>query len=165
MKSENQKVQSLKDKVVVSGSGRGIDMEAVARAEKALEELSVEFDDWLQEEVGRLLAARDQARRDGLTEENFDELFRASHDLRGEGDTFGYPLITELCDLLCKLLESTDDKSKIPTTLIDNHVDAIQIILRDGIKDPSHQTTRAVIERLGEVVADLTEHFARTDAA
>lgn len=158
-------MQSLKDRAVVSGCGHEIDMEAVARAEKALEELPVEFDGWLREEVDRLLAARDQARRDGLTEENFGELFRASHDLRGEGDTFGYPLIGEICGLLCELLESTADKSNIPTTLIDNHVDAIQIIMRDGIKDPAHQTSRAVVERLGEVVADLTEHFTRTNAA
>lgn len=156
---------SLKDKVVVTGSGSGIDMAAVQRAEKALEQLSVEFDGWLEEEVVRLLGIRDQIKRSGLNDENFDDFFRAAHDLKGEGETFGYPLISNLSNQLCRLLELTEDKTQIPMTLIDNHVDAIQIVLRDKIKDGQHQTTCAVIDRLSEVVGDLAEHFERKQAS
>ena len=63
------------------------------------------------------------------------------------------------------MLELTGDKSLIPMTLIDNHVDAVQIVLRDKIKDREHQTTRAVIDRLSEVVGDLAEHFERKQAS
>lgn len=153
---------SLKDKVRPTGSD---DMEAIARAEKALEELSVEFDDWLAEEVTRLLAARDSVKSGGDTSESYDELYRAAHDLKGEGDTFGYPLVTELCGLLCKLIDSAADRSAIPLTLVDNHVDAIHIVMRDKIKDSCHDTARAVIERLGEVVKDYEAHFARRKAS
>ncbi len=155
----------LKDKVVISGSGSGIDMEAVERAEKALEQLSVEFDGWMEEEIVRLVTVRDQIKREGLNGENFDDFFRAAHDLKGEGETFGYPLVSDLCNQLCRLLELTDDKSLIPMTLIDNHVDAVQIVLRDKIKDKDHQTTCAVIDRLSEVVGDLAEHFERKMAS
>jgi chemotaxis protein histidine kinase CheA len=151
---------SLKDKVRITGSGDEIDMDAIARAEKALEKLSVEFDGWLSEEVTRLLAAR-AALDSSQTDEAFDEFYRAAHDLKGEGDTFGYPLVTELADLLCKLLEAAEDRSELPMTLIDNHVDAIHIVMRDGIKDAQHDTTRAVIERLSEVVGDYEAYFAR----
>jgi len=156
---------SLKDKVGFTGTDDGVDMEAIARAEKALEELSVEFDGWLAEEVTRLLAARDAVKTGGDTDASYDELYRAAHDLKGEGDTFGYPLVTELCGLLCKLIDSAKDKSAIPLTLVDNHVDAIHIVMRDKIKDSGHDTARAVIERLGEVVKDYEAHFARRKAS
>jgi chemotaxis protein histidine kinase CheA len=153
---------SLKDKVRFTGSDDGVDMEAIARAEKALEDLSVEFDGWLAEEVTRLLAARDSVKSGS---DSFDELYRAAHDLKGEGDTLGYPLVTELCGLLCKLIDSAEDKSAIPLTLVDNHVDAIHIVMRDKIKESGHDTARAVIERLGEVVKDYEAHFARRKAS
>lgn len=139
----------------------GIDMEAIARAEKALEELSVEFDGWLEEEVTRLLAARAAFKNHGASQEAFEELYHAAHDLKGEGETLGYPLIGELCALLCSLLDAVDDKSQVPMTLVDNHVDAIHIVMRDQIKDPRNETARAVVERLDEVVRDLEAHYAR----
>ena len=170
MRETNDKVadmaphNGLKDKVRVTGTGDGIDMEAIARAEKALAELSVEFDGWLAEEVARLLAARDAVKSGGITEDHYDDLYRAAHDLKGEGDTLGYPLVTELCGLMCKLIDAAEDKTAIPTTLIDNHVDAIHIVMRDKIKDAGDETARAVIERLGEVVGDYEAHFARRKA-
>lgn len=155
---------TLKNKVRITGSDDDIDMDAIARAEKALETLSVEFDGWLAEEVNRLLVARDTIRSGGASDEQYGELYRAAHDLKGEGDTFGYPLVTELCSSMCKLIDAAEDKSIIPVTLIDNHVDAIHIVMRDKIKDSSDDTTRAVIERLGEVVGDYEAHFARRKA-
>lgn len=155
---------NLKEKVGTSGSGDDMDWDAIARAEKALEQLSVEFDGWLAEEVDRLLTTR-AALDAGVSDEAFEAFYRAAHDLKGEGETFGYPLVTELATLLCKLLESADDRSQLPMTLVDNHVDAIHIVMRDAIKDPQHATTRAVIERLGEVVSDYEAHFARLQAS
>jgi len=156
---------NLKDKVQITGSGDEIDYEAIARAEKAIEELSVEFDGWLSEEVTRLLAARTALHDSGPSDDTFEELYRAAHDLKGEGDTFGYPLVTEIAALLCKLLEAADDRAQLPMTLVDNHVDAIHIIMRDKIKEPDHDTSRAVIERLGEVVEDYEDYFARRQAS
>jgi hypothetical protein len=37
--------------------------------------------------------------------------------------------------------------------------------MRDKIKDSGHDTARAVIERLGEVVKDYEAHFARRKAS
>lgn len=153
---------SLKNKISVTGVDDTSDIEAIARAEKALAELSVEFDDWLIEEVTRLLAARDAVKSGA---DSYDELYRAAHDLKGEGATLGYPVVSELSVLLCKLMDAAEDKSAIPLTLIDNHVDAIHIVMRDKIKDTGQDTVRAVIDRLGEVVEDYEAHFARRKAS
>lgn len=141
-----------------------VDRDAIARAEKAIEELSVEFDGWMHEEVTRLLETRAVVKREGLVAPHADELFRAAHDLKGQADTLGYPLVTLLCTSLCRLLEATEERDRIPMSLIDNHVDAVHIVIRDKIKTDNHHTTLAVIDRLGEVVEDLESHFARQKA-
>ena len=154
---------NLKAKVARKGSGSGIDMEAIARAEAALEQLSCEFDGWVGEEVAKLLAARDDARSSDLSDESIVQIYRCAHDLKGEGETLGYPLISRLCSSLCRLLDAVPDKKKVPLTLIDNHVDAVQIVLRDQLKSADDPTSIAVIERLNEVVTDLEQHYTRLE--
>ncbi len=151
----------LKAKVARKGSGSGIDMEAIARAEAALEQLSCEFDGWVNEEVDKLLAAREDARSSEPTGDAIERIYRCAHDLKGEGETLGYPMISMLCSCLCRLLDAVPDKLQVPMTLIDNHVDAVQIVMRDQLKSADDPTTIAVIERLNEVVTDLEQHYAR----
>jgi chemotaxis protein histidine kinase CheA len=63
----------------------------VARAEKALADLSGEFRHWMEIEVERLAAAHAVVLKDGFTKATRDELFRAAHDIKGDAVTFGFP--------------------------------------------------------------------------
>ena len=65
----------------------------VARAEKALAELSTEFGIWMHAECERLDSARRALASGGFTAANKDALFHAAHDLKGEAATFGYPAV------------------------------------------------------------------------
>ena len=64
----------------------------VARAEKALADLSNQFASWMDAESDRL----DKARRDlakNLDASSKDALFYAPHDIKGEAGTFGFPAV------------------------------------------------------------------------
>ena len=148
---------TLKDKVLVSGSG-GVDRTAIERAETALKHLSVQFDDWLANETKRLVAARDAVRENGLVDPHFDRLFRAAHDIKGQGETLGYPVATKISASLCTLLEAPDDRSRIPLALIDHHVDALWRVMHDQIKETDDETVHAVTQRLVDVVIEFAEH-------
>ena len=65
----------------------------IARAEKALAELSGEFSSWMDTECERLDQARRNVAAGGFTAANKDALFRAAHDIKGEAATFGFPLV------------------------------------------------------------------------
>ena len=146
----------LKQKIPIKGMG-GIDTVAIANAEAALDELSVNFDAWLDDEVNTLVAARDAVRRHGLKDEYFEELFRVAHDVKGEGETLGYPLATIIAASLCKLLDTPEKKTVIPQDIIDNHVDALRLVARDRIKGRDNPAASAVADRLVEVVLDYVE--------
>lgn len=149
--------ECLRDRVKVTGDGP-MDLAPIQRAERALEQLSVAFDSWLKEEVDTLTKARDDVRTNGLSEDTRKELHRAAHDLKGQGETYGYPLITSVCSTLCKLLESATQPDLIPLDIIDHHVDAVRNMMRMKIKSDSHKKSLAVSNKLYDVVTEFADY-------
>jgi len=126
----------------------------VARAEKALAELSPEFANWMDSECDRL----DKARRDLLTDFNQtskEALFHAAHDIKGEAATFGYPAIAAAAESLCRLIEHTPEAARIPTTLLDQHVDAVRAIHREYARSDAKKLTAKLTKKLREVTDDF----------
>jgi HPt (histidine-containing phosphotransfer) domain-containing protein len=103
----------------------------VARAEQALNELSGEFEGWMQEECSRLALAHAAIIKQGFNAETQAELFRAAHDIKGDAATFGYPIAAAAAESLCRILEHAPDVAKVPGDLIAHHVNAIQAIVRE----------------------------------
>ena len=131
-------------KAKVGGGVGGLDLSAIKRAEAAIDELKEEFAGWIVEDVNKLTAARDAfaAKR---TTDTFGTLYRAAHDLKGQGATFDFPLVARVAASLCKFTDGAGAGESLPLNLIDAHVDAIKIIVRDKIKNPSDDRTANVL--------------------
>jgi HPt (histidine-containing phosphotransfer) domain-containing protein len=106
----------------------------VTRAEKALEGLSDEFENWMKKECERLANAHRLIIETGLNATTQGELFRAAHDIKGGAATFGYPMAAAAADSLCRIMEHAPDFSKVPIGLVAHHVNAIQAIVREHKK-------------------------------
>ncbi|HZP70936.1 MAG TPA: Hpt domain-containing protein [Pseudolabrys sp.] len=135
--------------------GDGIDDDPVARAEKALAALAPEFSSWMDTECERLDSVRRKILAEGLTDPNKDALFRAAHDIKGEAATFGYPAVASAAESLCRLLEHTPDRSRIPAALIAQHVDAVRAIHREYARSDAKELAAALTRRLREVTDDF----------
>lgn len=131
------------------------DNDPVARAEAALAELSNEFGDWMQAECERLEAARQALKRDGFSPKTHDALFRASHDIKGQAGTIGYPVIAGVAESLCRLLEHTPDIRRIPVTLVDQHVDAVRAIIREHARSDLNDVATVLTARLRNVTDEF----------
>ena len=103
---------------------RRIDLGAIARAEKALAALAVEFSAWMKNEIKVLDAARDILRERGVDEDTHAALFRAAHDIKGEAATFGYPIAGMIAGSLCRLMDDSPTSPPLPLLVVDQHVDA-----------------------------------------
>jgi HPt (histidine-containing phosphotransfer) domain-containing protein len=144
-------------KAVVKHRGPGIN-DPVSRAEQALADLSSEFSQWMEIECRRLDAARNQAKHSGLTSKNREELFRAAHDIKGQAATFGFPLIAPVAESLCRLIEHTPEPSRIPLTLIDQHVDGIRAIAHKNTQGDAETTALRLAHRLRQVTNEFLLH-------
>jgi hypothetical protein len=132
-----------------------IDPGAIAKAEAALKGLSSQFGQWLQDEVGKLEAARADILREGLDSERADRLYTHAHDLKGLGSTYEYPIVTRIAASLCKLLGEGEQRLRAPLPLVDAHVNAIRAAVRDGVKDSDTPVGAAVTGELEKHVADI----------
>jgi chemotaxis protein histidine kinase CheA len=133
----------------------GKDDDPVARAEKALAELSSEFTSWMDQECERLDAARHMVKVKGFSKETREALFHAAHDIKGQAATFGYPHVASSADSLCRLIDHTPDMKRIPLALVDQHVDAVRAIIREKARPDIAQIADALSKRLREVTDEF----------
>jgi HPt (histidine-containing phosphotransfer) domain-containing protein len=139
----------------------------VARAEKALADLSGEFKNWMVIESDRLAAAHAAILRDGFSSTARDELFRAAHDIKGDAATFGFPSAGAAAESLCRIVEHAPDIAKVPSELIAHHINAIQAIVRERSKldtismagELSRRLRGVADEYLARVNHDRPEHL------
>ncbi|MEZ6022094.1 MAG: Hpt domain-containing protein [Hyphomonadaceae bacterium] len=82
------------------------DADAVARADSALNSMGAAFEAWLDADVNKLQAARQEAVRAHWTNETLAALMAVSHDLKGMGGTYGYELVSDIAASLCRLIET-----------------------------------------------------------
>lgn len=145
---------NLKNRATKLKSSAAMDFDAIERAEKALQDLSGEFASWMIVEADRLNAARNAVRQNGWSQKALSELFRASHDIKGEAPTLGFILCAQIADSLCRLLDKTPSMDGIPLSLVDQHVDAIRAIVREKVTDEFNATAATLAARLREVTED-----------
>jgi chemotaxis protein histidine kinase CheA len=141
-------------KAKVGGRIAGVDMAAIKRAEQALANLKTEFEDWISTDVARLGTTRDAFAK-SANDDTRGELYRAAHDLRGQALTFEYPLIARMAKSLCNLLDGADGHP--PIALVDAHVDAIRVIVRQNIKAAGDKTAVMLSEELEARVREFLE--------
>jgi hypothetical protein len=147
----------LKAKV---GEGGGLDLNAVKRAEAAIEDLKDEFAEWIAADVESLSVAHD-VYRDDPSPQNLGVLYRAAHDLKGQATTFEFPLVARVAASLCKMTDDDGENNIKPTApgpLLAAHVDAIKVILRQKITDPSDKMATVLA---GELERQVTVFLAK----
>jgi hypothetical protein len=132
-----------------------VDPALVARAEAALDRLSVHFGPWMNEELGLLYAARARVHTEGLNPDTGEHLSLQVHEVKGLASTFGFPIVTHIAGSLCKLVEDPDTRLGAPMFLVDAHIDAIAAALRGNIRDLDHPISIALINELQARVREV----------
>ncbi len=141
-------------KAKMGGSGRGVDTAALRRAQAAMDALKDEFADWIAKDVAELVAARDTYAKDGDMESR-DTLYLRSQDLKGQAKTFEFPLVARIAASLCKLLDGNN--AALTVALVDAHVNAIRVIVKQNIKTEDDKTANTLAMELEARVDNALE--------
>jgi len=132
--------------------------QAVERANQALDGLKSEFIQWIGEDLDKLKKARDVVREDPSCAQSLENLRTHSHDLKGLGTTYGFPLVSRLAGSLCKLIEGIEARSgALPMDLAEKHIDAMIAVVSQEIKTDDDTASVAVAETLELMAA---QHIA-----
>ncbi|MGL4634817.1 MAG: hypothetical protein ACRCWF_02455 [Beijerinckiaceae bacterium] len=154
---------TLKARAVVMSDGPHVlDETAIKRAELALQGLSSNFNGWMEDACRQLTNAHQATKAATPEKGSAAQFHRAAHDIRGHATTLGFPLATRVAASLCLLLENTPDAiagSAAMSTLVNQHVDAIRAITRDGIAKSTSKTGEMLATELEAITERLVSGF------
>lgn len=107
---------------------------AMLRAEDAVAELAADYTVWAIGDVKRAEDAFALAKSEPEKRHfHLDTLYSAAHDMKGQGGSFGYPLVTKIGQSLCRYLHSGEmDEASFP--VIQAHLGALRLIIEKSIK-------------------------------
>jgi len=124
----------------------------LARAEHAVAALSDGFVERIQRDLSETRARVDEIAQDPK-EPEVKRLFGFAHDLRGQGGSFGYPLLTEIGGSLCHFLESREYRLEADDiAVLHAHLDAAAAIVSGAMAGEGDAVSQALIASLGALV-------------
>ncbi|MEX2455067.1 MAG: Hpt domain-containing protein [Rhodospirillaceae bacterium] len=129
----------------------------LGQAEAAVAALADSFVDWVARDIGRAKDALGRARTAGA--DNRAELraiFDVMHDVKGQGGTFGYELLTRLGASLCDYVRDaavTADPTQLD--VIAAHFAAMDFVLEKKLRGEGGEAGRRILEKIGRLVAHV----------
>lgn len=135
-------------KAKIGGALPALDEKAIARAEAAIGQMSAQFAEWIKEELQRLIEAWGAYEAAGGSPAAKSELHRRAHDLKGLAPTYGYPLVSRICNSLCKLTGDEHGEIHAPDKLLKAHVDAVKAAVVGKIMGADHPVGLALAAEL-----------------
>ena len=126
----------LKDLVGGGKGGGAIDINALAAAAAEFDEMAEDYPDWVQNLIKELYT---HCRRSVDTPEDRSKYFKRineiAHDMRGQGGTFGYPLMSHFGGSLydASLFQTGVPISDNHVEIAKAHVDAMNAVIKGRI--------------------------------
>lgn len=108
--------------------------QAILRALNAAEDLMDEYQGWAVDDLTKLWQAFELS-VDGIpSTTQILQMFEIAHGIRGEGGSFGFPLVSVISDSLCKLLEGKKSTTVPEQEVIKVHILAMRAVFRQDLR-------------------------------
>jgi len=144
---------TLNAKVTKGGPG-AVDPSILEKAEQVITEMAGQYLDWVDEDLKKIQAAFDDLKADG-SKENLEKVFEIAHDMKGQGGSFGYPLITTVANDLCRMVEHLESAGAKETEVIRLHIDTMRVIITSRMEGDGGPAGEELLSGLEKVVAKV----------
>ncbi len=131
--------------------GPDLDLASIERANEAMARLKEEYvAEWAPASLAEMEALVDELTRSSPPGV-FAQLYRHAHDMKGQGATFGYGLITQIGEALCRLTAGRDAGSEAEISLLRAHLAAARRILNERLENNGGAAGERIMERLAQL--------------
>ena len=129
----------------------------VKRAQDAVAELSADYQNWALADLAKAEQALAEARGDlAAAQPALQRLYGIAHDMKGQGGSFGFPLVTHVAQSLCRLLVGPGGGSRhveIPAEdsvfgLVEVHLKALRLILEKSVRGEGGEVGQKLVAKL-----------------
>lgn len=142
---------ALKTKLGSGGVSTELIQKAEFIAEKYAQEFSIKANDSI-EVLRKLLKELPSAETEVISLPVWTSMYKAAHEMLGEGATFGYPIVSDIARTLLVYLEAFKGKP-FNTVILKAHIDALLVILKQGIKTNDKNIVKDLCTTLEDIVS------------
>ncbi len=147
---------TLKSKVREGGPG-AVDMATLERAEAAIAGMTDNYLDWVQDDLKKLDEAFQKLKAaTGDRKAEADAVFQVAHDIKGQGGSFGFDLMTIVGNELCRLLERVEKIGNSEVEAVRVHVEAMKLVIQNRMRGDGGKAGQALVSGIRQVGAKLT---------
>lgn len=124
--------------------------ELLETAEEELQRAALDFTEWARNYLGQLAKLCQEASegRAASRHKAFEQINLLAHELRGQGGTFGYPLITMFGRMLYEATGSGCPEDDNAIEVVKAHIDAMRAVIRDKVAGDGGEVGRALLKSL-----------------
>ncbi len=130
----------------------------IAQAEAAVAALADQYILTVQEDIANLEQAATRARsKPGQNAKEIEQIFQTAHNIKGQGGSFGFQLMTEVGHSLCEQTRGLGALDLDGLDVIDHHIRILGVIV--------HRKLRGDGGALGAQLIDKLRAMTRQEAA
>ena len=144
------------EKIAVSCPG-GVDHAAIEGADSIVADMTDSYLGWAEDDLFKINKIQAEF-EDNLDQSAIylDKIFKISHDIKGQGGSFGYDLMTVLGKDLCRFIKGKKTAGKVDLEVINLYVVAMQVILSNRMRGSGGAEGKKVLVGLAAVVERIT---------
>lgn len=146
----------LSSKVGVGGPG-AVTPETLEKAEKVIVDMTGNYLEWVERDLADLDEAYAALKAQPGVRDNLDRIFRLSHDIKGQGGSFGFMLMTAIGNELCRFIESCEEVGPGQLDVVRLHIDAMKVVIGDRLRDDGGDRGEALLVGLQQVIDKVSK--------
>jgi len=146
---------ALKGKAGGMGSKGGgeMPMALLEQAEEKLERKKLDFADWALKYLSELSnLCADALIKPGRRAAHFEKIHLLAHELRGQGGTFGYPLITRVAKMLYDITHEHCREDDSAVEIVKAHIDTMRVVIRERISGDGGAIGKELLAGIQEAI-------------
>lgn len=140
----------------------------VKKADEAMKAHTAKVD--YKQIAGASLDKLNQLMRDFLADPAFQakighQIYELCHDLKGEGASFGYPAVSRVADLICRVMDCKANRNRRFLEIVKIEVESIRAMIRFDVKGNPRGVALEVIDALEFLVDNYLDKLKAAPVA
>lgn len=137
-----------------------IDQAALDKMEAAFEKATEDYPDLVQDYLKQLDDAIKAIEDGGLNEARREKLHWLAHEFRGQGSTFGYPLVTAVGRSLYDFSKKGIQARSNIAALYRAHLDTLRLVIDNRVHGDGGQVGQQIVQTLKKAVIQYSKSKA-----
>jgi len=155
----------IKSKVVEGGPG-AVDADTLQRAESVISDETDSYFELVKEDLVKLqLGVSDLKSNIEEPQQALEQIFFVAHNIKGQAGSFGFDILTQIADRLCRIIEYLDSVNPKELKVIELCILAMKLIVVQSKNGSDEKEGQALIEGLDLVIVKFfPEQLAAANA-